>query len=100
MSFLATLYRPLWVEHPDGTGQKVDDAHSPGSEGKSCVMSGLEKDGQSVMIGSGGVARLTNIVDMNVNVNVKELREGQKDMGSDLVGGLVVHSNVAVFGRD
>ena len=29
LSFLSSLYQPLWLQHPAGTVQKVDDTNSP-----------------------------------------------------------------------
>ena len=42
LSFLPTLYRPLWLQHPAGTGQKVDDTNSPTSRKMLTVVNKFE----------------------------------------------------------
>ena len=50
MSFLSSLYRPLWLQHPAGTVQKVDNTNSPTSGQMLNVMNKGDTDDHGEMV--------------------------------------------------
>ena len=50
LSFLSSLYRPLCLQHPAGTGQKVDDTNSPTSGKMLTVVNKFETNDHGEMV--------------------------------------------------